>query len=378
MAADQTPYPGNVNQPDRKDPAWEQYHTFEQRVNHELPDMRHDWQNDTRDDIGFGVSEPWGKQPTVASIRVAANKSVRIATLLLGEKVADSVIQAQALDFMAMSHTALDQTLQRFAETQKLYADEEEKKEEVEDKKAADEKVEDKQEEKEVKADAAAPFTPAIDKPGAEVEVNAADEKKDEKVEEKKDEKVASADLQTLIASAVSKAIQAALPDFIQKKIDEKKEKDEAKKAADETDKKDEKKEEVKKAADEVKKDEKKDEKACTATDESVKKDEKVEEKKEVEAHRSATEMDIELTGAMDDELAPDSDADERLASLFSDDGIPAVATAETSIHKIEASQKMGIKKLGGQPRVASAMCAGGQDLGNLWKSAPDVNDVFK
>ena len=56
-AADQTPYPGNVNQPDRKDPAWDQYHTFEQTVNHELPDMRHQWQDDSRDEIGYGIPE---------------------------------------------------------------------------------------------------------------------------------------------------------------------------------------------------------------------------------------------------------------------------------------------------------------------------------
>ena len=63
----------------------DEYHTFEQQVNHELPDMRHEWKDDERDDIGFGVAEPWGespKVPTVASVRVAANKAVRIAVLL--------------------------------------------------------------------------------------------------------------------------------------------------------------------------------------------------------------------------------------------------------------------------------------------------------
>jgi len=68
------PYPGNVNQPDRRDPDWDQYHTFEQTVNHELPDMRHEWKDDSRDDIGFGIPE--ANPPTVASVRVAANKAV--------------------------------------------------------------------------------------------------------------------------------------------------------------------------------------------------------------------------------------------------------------------------------------------------------------
>ena len=211
-ASDQTPYPGNVNQPDRKDPKWDEYHTFEQKVNHELPDMRHDWQNDERDDIGFGVPEAWGKQPTVASVRVAANKAVRVATLLLGDKVADTVIEAQATDFMAMSPKAMDRTLQRFADTQALYkaaeekpADEkaEEKKEEkpADEKKAADEKlpdfikekIEDKKEDKpaEEKKAGEAEFLPKIEKPGAEVK--AADEKPaDDKAEEKVEEKKAS------------------------------------------------------------------------------------------------------------------------------------------------------------------------------------------
>lgn len=116
-AADNSiPYPGNVNQPNRQDPAAEQYHTFEPSVeNHELQDLRHDWKNDTRDDIGFG-------KPTVASVRVAANKAVRIAVLLLGEKAPEDVIEEQARDMMSMSHTAMDRTLARFAATQKFYA----------------------------------------------------------------------------------------------------------------------------------------------------------------------------------------------------------------------------------------------------------------
>ena len=329
MAADaKIPYPGNVNQPDRKDPDWEAYHTFEQRVNHELPDMRHDWQDDERDDIGFGVPEPWAKSPavpTVASVRVAANKAVRIAVLLLGEKCDDEVIEAQARDLMSLSQTAMDRTLSRFADTQKLYAEDEKS----EEKKAADEKDEDKK---------------------------AADEKKDEP------------------------------PAFIQKKIDEKSEEKKAE------DKKDEPKEEVKA---EDKKDEKKEEvKAEDKKDEEKKAEDKVEDKDEkkageaeftpkvetpgAEADRKASpnEMDIELSGASDeDEEEMDAETAAQLASIF--EGKDGTAAEELE-RKPEASKKAGIKKLGGQPRVASTAGAGATDISSIWATAPDVSEVFK
>lgn len=367
-AADQTPYPGNVNQPDRNDPAWDQYHTFEQKVNHELPDMRHQWQDDSRDGIGFGVPEAWGKSPTVASVRVAANKAVRMAVLLLGDKVSDEVIEAQAKDLMAMGHVAMDRTLQRFADTQKLYAEEAEKVEEkVEEKKAA-EKVEDKPAEKveEKTAASEAQFTPKIEKPGAEVK--AADEKKEEPKE----------DLKAMVTAAVREALSAAMPEFIQKKIDEKKEDEKAaKKGADESvEKKDEK---ACKAADEKPADEKKEE--VKAADESEKKDETVVEEKKASAEpkKAMGEFDIELQSSMEDEPAADPEADERLASLFDGDGLAAAhaATAGNSTHKVEASQKkVGISKLGGQPRVASTSGAG-VDISSIWATAPDVSDVF-
>jgi hypothetical protein len=402
-AADQTPYPGNVNQPDRSDPSWEQYHTFEQKVNHELPDMRHQWQDDSRDDIGFGIPEAWGKQPTLASVRVAANKSVRIAMLLMGDKVSDEVIEAQATDFMAMGQSAMDRTLSRFADSQKLYAEDEEEK--------VEEKVEEKKE-----AASEAEFTPAIETPGAEKEatsqasmiasvvaatlkaagfpfkkddnknkksadeteekveeVKAADEKVEEKVEEKKEEVKAAdepkveekkeeekactaSELKAMIAGIVASTLKAALPDFIKEKQEEKKEEV---KAADETEKVEEKKEEVK------------------AADETEKVEEVVEEKK-ASAPMSATEFDIELTGAMEDEVIPDKEADERLASIFDNDGLGTAAAEVTSGRKTEASQKKtGISKLGGQPRVASTGGAG-VDISSIWQSAPDVSEAFR
>ena len=175
-AADMSiPYPGNVNQPDRKDPSFDQYHTFEQQVNHELPDMRHEWKDNPRDDVGFGV--PDATPPTVASVRIAANKAVRIAVLLLGEKVEDEVVEAQARDLMAMSGDAMDRTLSRFADTQKLYA--EDKEEDDKDSKKA-KRVWDKDEKK---------WVESAEKDDKE------DEKKSAEKDDKEDEKKASAAL---------------------------------------------------------------------------------------------------------------------------------------------------------------------------------------
>ena len=332
-AADQTPYPGNVNQPDRKDPAWDQYHTFEQTVNHELPDMRHQWKDDSRDDIGYGIPEAWGKQPTVAEVKVASNKAVRVAILLLGDKVGDEVIEAQAADFLAMGPKAMDRTMTRFAETQKFYAEDD--KEEVKDdeKKAADDKVEDKKDEDKAEktATSEAECKTKIEKPGSPEQPKVAEDMKDDKKDEDKKSTCAADDVKE---DKKDEEKKAAMPEFIQKKIDEKKEKDE-KKAADESDEDD--------------KDEKKASKVAMG------------------------DLDIELTGAMDDEVAPDAEADERLASLFDD-----AVTAGNSDRKVEASQKKaGITKLGGQPRVVTAS-GSGVDISDIWQSAPDVSAAFK
>ena len=75
------PYPGSVNQPDRKFKTREEYDNWVETVNHPLPDMRHEWQDNPRDGIGFGI--PKESTLSVASVRVAANKAVRIAVLLL-------------------------------------------------------------------------------------------------------------------------------------------------------------------------------------------------------------------------------------------------------------------------------------------------------
>jgi len=119
------PYPGNVNQAERQFKEHAQYDNWQEVINHPLPDMRHEWKREHtpegRDEIGFGIPEDWETQPTLASIHCAANKSVRAAILLLGEKVAEEVIEEQARDFMLMGGEALDRTIARFTATEDIY-----------------------------------------------------------------------------------------------------------------------------------------------------------------------------------------------------------------------------------------------------------------
>lgn len=326
------PYPGNVNQPDRTDPAWDQYHTFEQQVNHGLPDMRHEWQNDQRDDIGFGIPEsvknpgaaPIGEAksapvPTMASVRVAANKAVKLAVLLLGEKVPEKVIEQQARDFLHLGSEAMDRTLARFANTQKFYAaDEEEGEEEAEvtGSKALAEK--------------GSEVPPALQTPANPQEADKAASTKKAEEAPKAEESPKPVEA----AAAPKKAEESPAP------VEEKKEA-KSKKA----------------------------EEAAPAAP--------VEEKKEAAKKTSATDMDVELQGA-DDEIAPDPEADAKLASLFQADDEPAAdEEAETVEAKAKTAKKAGVTRLGGQPKVAAE---GGEsvELSSLWASAPDVNELFK
>jgi len=319
------PYPGNVNQPDRTDPAWDQYHTFEQQVNHELPDMRHEWQEDERDEIGFGVQEsvknpgaaPIGEAkgtpaPTMASVRVAANKAVKLAVLLLGEKVPEKVIEQQARDFLHLGSEAMDRTIARFANTQKFYAEDED----VTSSKALAEQ------------NKAVP--PAIQTPANPQEADkAASEKKAEEAPKTEEKKVEA-------AAAPKKAEEAPAPVVEEKEAKSKK-------------------------AEEVA---------------PVVPVAPVEEKKEAAKKTSATDMDIELQGA-EEEMAPDPEADAKLASLFKADEVPAEDEEAKPVEAKTTAKKAGVTRLGGQPKVAAE---GGEqtDLSSLWASAPDVNELFK
>jgi hypothetical protein len=89
----------------------------------------------------------------------------------------------------------------------------------------------------------------------------------------------------------------------------------------------------------------------------------------EIEASIGPNEMDIELQAASDD-IQPDAQVEALLAGLFDADN--AELTQER-----EASEKQGIKTLGGQPKIAS-VSSDSSELSNLWESAPDVNHIFK
>ena len=387
---DSIPYPGSVNQPGRKFKNRAEYDNWKEVVNHPLPDMRTDWRGDSRDDIGFGIPE--GNSPTVASVRVAASKAVRLAVLLLGDKVGDEVIEEQSRDLMAMSQQAMDRTLGRFAETQELYQ-------------AADDDDDDDDDDKDDSDSKEAGEMPPQFKENAQKKKDEAaakkdDGKKDDAKEDKKDDKKEASDedfeaavqarlaeVQTEKAKQATEDRAAAIEAEVQRRL-----------SSDDDDKDDDKddKDDKKEAADDDKrgggagpkqdgtgphgqgkgpgggkadgsglKDKDEDSKDATAkdaTDEITFNDE----------GRKSGELDIELTGAMADEAEPDPEADARLAAvLFDDEPEPVQRKAAKP-----AQAKTGIKKLGGQPKVASGG-DGVADISDIWNSAPDVSEIF-
>jgi len=344
---DNTPYPGTVNQPDRTFKKRDQYDNWDEVVNHPLPDMRHEWQDNPRDDIGFGI--PKESTLSVASIRVAANKAVRLAVLLLGEKVGDEAIEDQARDFMGMTQESLDRSLARFADTQTLYEAEDKGKEEEE--KAA----ESIQEKKEEEAKKSSEEEPEVKKAQDEDEEEEKDEESKEASEEKAEEKEASTD--------EPKKAQDDDDDD-----DDDDDKDEESKEASEESKEVKAEEEDKKEEDKKEEDKKEEDKKEASDDES-----KTEAKEETasEEAKGPNELDIELNASTGD-LEPDTEADARLAQLFDD---PMAVKAEQETQETEGSKKAGITKLGGQPKVASE--GESADISSIWGTAPDVSDIF-
>jgi len=112
-------FPGDVGNEEREYKDVEEYHTFEHTVNHELPDMRTDWKENPRDDIGFGI-------PKKAALHKLAYNATKLAYCLLGDKATEGLIETQAREFMRMGSKRIQSTLQRFADTDELYNEEEE------------------------------------------------------------------------------------------------------------------------------------------------------------------------------------------------------------------------------------------------------------
>jgi acid soluble protein 1 len=276
-------FPGDVGNENRPYKEMDKYDNWQEVVNHPLPDMRTEWKDNPRNEEGFGI--PKSGPPTVASVKMAASKAVRLAVLLLGDKTDEAIIENQARDFIGLSDEAMDRTLARFAETFELYE---------EQKEAAEEKPEAAAEE-------------ILAQETSEEEPKEAAEETPEKTEETPKE---SADEEAKTEDAPKEAAEAA------------------------------------------------EEKTEVVAEEPVK---------------QMGEMDIELTSAMPDEPEANPEEDAKLAQLFADPNLPTEKSEDST--PVEAAEKQGVKKLGGQPKVASTDAP--TDLSQLWKSAPDVSEAF-
>lgn len=169
-------FPGDVGNMEREKNYREidQYSTFEQQVNHELPDMRHDWKDNPRNETGFGI-------PKSAKIMRVAIDATKLAYAVLGEKAPEAMVEAQARDFLRLGSSRLTAALNRLAETEELYPEvKEEAKPEVKAEVKAEVVPEVKEEAKpEVKAE----VVPEV-KEEAKPEVTTAPEVKDKATEE--------------------------------------------------------------------------------------------------------------------------------------------------------------------------------------------------
>jgi hypothetical protein len=342
---DNTPYPGTVNQPDRKFKRRDEYDIDWETVNHPYPDMRHEWKDDARDEIGFGIPE--GSPPKIAAVRVAATKAVRAAVLLLGEKVEDDVIEAQARDFMAMGAESLDRTLQRFADSQSLYVADEDEDDEGEgegddegDKRGGG--TGPKQDGTGPHGQGNGPGKGKADGSGLKKESSVKSKKAQDEDDEDKDE---------------------------DEDEDEVKEASKSRKSEDEDEDEDE--DEVKEASKSRKSE---DEDEDEDDDKDGDKDEEAKKASKKPARRSSTDLDIELNSASGMDLPEDESSDPRLAQLWEDSSIPRKGA---EVEPKKARKKVGIKELGGQPR-AMAASQGADDIGSIWETAPDVSSVFR
>ena len=106
-------FPGDVGNMERSKNyhKMDDYHKFEQTVNHELPDMRHEWKDDKRDENNIPV-------PKVASLYAAAQNAIKLSMMLLGDKAPQKTIEAQARDFMKLGNTKLVASMNRWLETE--------------------------------------------------------------------------------------------------------------------------------------------------------------------------------------------------------------------------------------------------------------------
>jgi hypothetical protein len=417
-ADDKTPYPGSINQEGRaeNERGSMTYRTFEPSVeNHEGVDYGDVHGNDEhRNEMNIGIPDPASKTLITASEDEAdyqrkCLKAAQAAELMLGERVSDRVLLAQARDFLALDEETLDRTIERFNRTEQFYAAE--GKEE-----AKEEKLEDKGPAPVVPAEPSVP-TPAI--PAAPVapvvtptvaskkdvcekckeekckcaaEAPKAEEKKEEKAEEKKEMPPVDADGKFCKASKartlnIARLAARTLP------VNECNRENIVKQSAKFASLSDD---QVALALIACGEQPMVDEKAAEPV--KAAKEEKVEEKVEEDVAApapvaSVNESDFDLSGEFNDgPVAADAQADAELASLFSDPMIDSMyasqpqeenmivaAAQEMSGERKRTASKVGVKSIGASVSAPSNQATeGSADLGSLWKDAPDVNDFFR
>lgn len=171
-------FPGDVGNMERSKNyhKMDDYHKFEQTVNHELPDMRHEWKDDKRDENNIPV-------PKVASLYAAAQNAIKLSMMLLGDKAPQKTIEAQARDFMKLGNTKLVASMNRWLETEEC----EECVESCDDKVAEEEVVEEQpivEEEVVVEEQPVAPVADEVIEEKEEETVEAEDEMIEETEEE--------------------------------------------------------------------------------------------------------------------------------------------------------------------------------------------------
>lgn len=114
-------FPGDVGNMERSKNYHDidEYSTFEQTVNHELPDMRHEWKDNPREETGHGI-------PKMAKVYMAAKQATKLAMMFLGEDADEKEVEAQAKDFMRMGSKALTASVNRWVKIAEAEETEEE------------------------------------------------------------------------------------------------------------------------------------------------------------------------------------------------------------------------------------------------------------
>lgn len=291
-------FPGDVGNMERSKNyrKIDQYHTFEQQVNHELPDMRHEWQDNPRDEVGFGIPKSAKK-----IVVTAALNATKLAYLFLGEKASEKMIEAQARDFMRLGSARLESSLKRFAETENLYSMDHTEIIPLDEAPTPAEQMKSLQEKGNVVAE---DETSESDKE-EDGETNIEDKPENETVESCEQNDVEAEDEEVIDNDEIA-------PESVEAEDEE---------------------------------------------DETVEQDDEVKKENDFD-------FGLESTEDEEDENVPDD-----LNGIF-DDGNEDDSEEETYAKVAKkASKKSGIKKLGGQPKIASSVKA--DELADLWKFVP-------